>query len=72
MTAFQRKTKSPSLISGFLNGRAETTDFELLLNSVAEYFIEHPEPTWSKDIKQAANTVYHQGIDIDSLQGEVY
>lgn len=37
-----------------MNGRAEDKTFERLLASIAEYFIDNPEPSWQYQLREAA------------------
>lgn len=49
------------LILRKFRGGAEATSFELLLNSLAEWFIDNPSPTWKRELTEASRTVTQQG-----------
>ncbi|GEM_PF-1798262 len=36
------------------NSRTEAKDFERLLNSIAEWFIDNPKPSWQQQLREAA------------------
>lgn len=43
-----------------LIGGTEDKLLERLLSSIADYFIDNPEPSWRRELREAANTNYQQ------------
>jgi hypothetical protein len=44
-----------------IRGGAEATSFERLLNSLAEWFIDNPAPSWKLELAEAGRITQQQG-----------
>ncbi|HUD03560.1 MAG TPA: hypothetical protein VMR51_02115 [Patescibacteria group bacterium] len=57
---YSAKNKKYLLANSNDSARTEAKDFERLLNSIAEWFIDNPAVTWQRELMEASRNMCQQ------------